>query len=234
MATTLSTTGTLLIHDAMRLAGLKDMGNDPSPEEIEFGLRMLNTMIKQWETRGVKLHTFYDLSVPQYGSKSNYSIMSSGGDVTLDRPMRVVSARRKVNATLYETEISLISREDYERITIKASVGAVSQVFYDRQLNYGTLYVWPVSDALVSAPTYDVILNVQRAIGILSTVEDVPDLPSEQYLALIYGLAEILADGGVLGIPERQLLTAKAKDYLNQLLMTDQETTSFFFQPVMR
>lgn len=344
MTTTLSTIAQNIINDVLRKCGVKDLGNEVSPEEIDIALRMLNSLIKQWESRGVKLHTIYDLEVPQYGSKQSYALDSTNlisswgnnfyntfafigsditsaiftspatpktaesnviivpvgkqcvltatltsvsgqvptltgtggfptttlvagvntisfvataasiiitatntaaarwgctfkmarGDVDISRPMRAISARRRDNATLYETDILLLSREEYKKMAIKSSVGPVTQVAYERQLDYGTLYVWPVSDALYVAPTYTVILTIQRAIDIFDTAEDTPDLPSEMYLAMIYGLAEILVDDYSIDIRERQMIGAKAQSYFAQLVMTDQETTSFFWQPETR
>ncbi len=332
-----------IINDAVRKCGVKDIGNEVSPEEIEIALRMLNSLIKQWESRGVKLHTIYDLEIPQYGSKQSYRLDSTNlitswgnnsydsfafingdittaiktgagtqtaqtnaisvaigkqctlvatwtnvagqaptltgtggfttttlvagvntitfaataasivitatntataswvctfkmarGDVDISRPMRAISARRRDNATLYETPILLLSREEYKQLTIKSSVGPVTQVSYERQLDYGTLYVWPISDALYATPDYTIILTIQRAIDIFDTAEDAPDLPSEMFLAAVYGLAEILADDYSVDINERKLIGIKAQNYFGQLIMTDQETTSIFFQPETR
>lgn len=344
MTTALSTIAQNIINDAIRKCGVKDIGNEVSSEEVEIALRMLNSMIKQWESRGVKLHTIYDLEIPQYGSKQNYRLDNTNlitswannsyntfasingditsaidstpatqtaqtnaitvaigkqctitavwtnvagqaptltgtggfttttlvagtntisfvatatsivitatntaaaswgctfkfpkGDVDIARPMRAVSARRRDNATLYETPILLLSREEYKQLTIKSSGPApVTQVSYERQIDYGTLYVWPVDDSLYATPDYTVILTIQRAIDIFDTAEDTPDLPSEMFLALVYGLAEILCDDYSVEINERKLIGAKAQNYFGQLLMTDQETTSFFWQPETR
>ena len=343
MSTILSTVAQNIINDAIRKCGAKDIGNEVSPEEIETSLRMLNSLIKQWETRGVKLHTIYDLEIPQYGSKQSYaldatnlitswgnnsydtfafidaditsaiyatvgtqtgqtnpitvaigrqcklvatwtnvagqaptltgtggfptttlvagvntiSFVATGtsivitstntaaaswgctfkmarGDVDISRPMRVVSVRRRDNATLYETPILLISREEYKQLTIKSSGGPVTQVAYERQLDYGTLYVWPVSAALYATPDYTVILTIQRAIDIFDAAEDTPDLPSETYLAVIYGLAEILVDDYSVDISERKMIGAKAQSYFSQLITTDQEVSSIFWQPEIR
>lgn len=342
MATTLSTVAQNIINDALRKCGVKDIGNEVSPEEVEIALRMLNSLIKQWESRGVKLHTIYDLLIPQYGSKQSYSLDNTNlitswgnnsydtfafitsditsaiyttagtqtaqtnaitvaigkqckvvatwtnvagqaptltgtggfptttlvagvntisfvatatsivitatntaaarwgctfhfprGDVDIARPMRVISARRMENGTLYETPILLLSREEYKQMVIKSSVGPVTQVSYEKQIDYGTLYVWPVDSSLYTAPTYTVILTIQRAIDIFDSSADTPDLPSEMFLAAVYGLADILADDYSVGIDERKLIGAKAQNYFGQLIMTDQETTSFFWQPDM-
>lgn len=343
MSTTLSTVAQNIVNDALRKIGVKDIGNEVSPEEVEIGLRMLNSLLKQWETRGVKLHTVYDVEVPQYGGKQSYTLDSKNlitswgnnnydsfsfidaditsavylavgtqtaqsnpisvaigkqcklvatwtniggqaptltgtggfpttilvagentisfiatsssilltitntvaaswscafkmarGDVDIARPMRIVSARRRDNATLYETPILVISREDYKILTIKSSQGPVTQVAYERQSNYGTLYVWPVSNATITSPDYTIILTVQRDIDIFDTAEDAPDLPSEMFLALIYGLADILADDYSIPVTDRGIIAAKALNYFNQILITDQETASIFFQPKTR
>ncbi|MDP2366557.1 MAG: hypothetical protein Q8M94_22610, partial [Ignavibacteria bacterium] len=156
------------------------------------------------------------------------------GDVDIARPMRVISARRSNNATSYETPINVISREEYKQITIKNSVGIVTQIYYERQKDYGILYVWPVSDALSSDPKYTVIASIQRAINIFDNTLDSPDLPSEMYLAAIYGLADLLMEDYQMPSSKRELIKSRAEEYFNILIMTDQETTSIFWQPEAR
>jgi len=232
MTTTLSTTAQNIIEDAFRKVGVKALGSALETEQMTIALRALNSLIKQWESRGVKLHTIYDVEVPQYGSKQSYTMKLVTGDVLIDRPMRVVSARRRDNSSLYETPILVIPREEYKQLTIKSSTGPVTQVAYERQKDYGLLYVWPVSDSLQASPTYTVILTIQRAINIFDDSATAPDLPSEMYLAITYGLADILADD--CGKPQSGYIRDKAQDYFNQLLMTDQENASIFIQPETR
>lgn len=144
MTTAHSTTAQLIIDDAAFLTGRKDIGNALEPEEVEIFLRLLNDMIKQWEGRGVHLHTIQELTIPLYDDKQTFTL-SPTGDVVTGRPMRCVSARR-LDSTGYESPVELLSREDYKRLSIKTSAGMTTMACYEKQTTYGTLYVWPVGD----------------------------------------------------------------------------------------
>lgn len=315
MATALSETAQQIINDAYQLTGRKDMFNELEPEEVEFALRLLNDMIKQWQTRGVELSSIDDIEIPLYDQKQSY-ILGPAGDLDMGRPMRAISARRR-DSSGYELpfEPPISAREDYKRLPLKTSTGTTIMAAYERRLTGGVVYVWPVSDtastslttawsnsgtvpgeyhytgAGVSAePVYVfangtkltegtlgslangeyaygdndslganalyvklavgdpsaqvsgyvkiltttppiLVLTIQRAIDIFDTSEDTPDLPSETYLALKYGLAAILCDGLSLPAADRQLLKQQSMDYFTQMRTTDQESSSIYLQP---
>ncbi len=153
MSTVLSETAQQIINDAYQLAGRKDMFNELEPEEIEFGLRLLNDLIKQWQSRGVELSSILDVEVPLYDSKQSY-VLGPSGDLDIGRPMRVVSARRRDSSGYdlpFEPPIS--SREDYKRLPLKDSAGVTVMAAYERRLTDGLVYVWPVSDTASTALT---------------------------------------------------------------------------------
>lgn len=307
--TAYSTNGSQIITDAYLTCGAIDIESDPSAAQYQFALRMLNRMVKQWQTRNVALHFFQDLTIPLVDGKQLYVLGPSqtAPNIAIPRPMRIVSANRKTytafgtstdtvtpavgsqaftvaaslafvagqvvnidtptgnsasgtvttytgttltinitsvaNATaasywliytndsyINETEITMISREDYGRLNAKNNPGIVTQAYYDRQSTLGNLYVWPQpSDSLST-----LVPTIERQVEIFVDDGDTPDFPVESELALVYGLAAILCDSLTLPLQEKADIKSKATDYFNQMLMTDQENVSFFFQPDMR
>lgn len=227
MTTAHSTTALQIVDDAAFLVGRKNIGNTLPSDDVTLFLRLLNDMVKQWESAGVYLHTLEDVSIELDGIKQSYTL-SPTGDVVTGRPMRCVSARR-VDLNGYETPIDLISREDYKRLPIKTSTGPTTLAAYEKQATYGTLYVWPLGLA-----TDSLSVTIQRPIDIFDTSADTGDFPSEMFLALKYGLAAILADGTGVPLPTRRDIKAEAQRYFTILKSGDQETTSLFIQPQMR
>jgi hypothetical protein len=217
-----------VIDDALYQAGKKDIGNAAETELITIATRMLNGMLKYWQSRGVQLHTVDEFEIPLYGSKQSYTIKMTTGDLsTEDRPMRLISAHRRDNTSLYEIPIDVISLEEYHEITIKSIVGPTTKVAVLRGVDVMTLYIWPIADAATAlAADYTLLAHVQRAVNVAETgsLTATPDFPSEQYLAAVYGLADLMCKGK----PE---ITTKAKQYFNEMLMTDQEPVSLFFHP---
>lgn len=226
MTATHTTTAQLIIDDAAFLAGRKDIGNALEPEEVEIFLRLLNDIVKQWEGRGVHLHTIDEVTVPLTVATQSYTV-SLTGDVAVARPMRVISARR-LDSTGYETPVDIVSREDYKRLSIKDSEGLANIIFYEKLTDSGVLYVWPVATATGNS----LIIVIQRAVDIFDDTEDAGDFPSEMFLALKYALAAMICGG--LPIQEQRQIKVDAKEYFFELKADDQETTSFFFQPAMR
>ena len=78
------------------------------------------------------------------------------------------------------------------------------------------------------------LLSIQRPVDIFDADTDAGDFPSEMILALKYGLASIISDGTGISPQRQRQIKADAQNYFNVLKVTDQETTSFFFQPQTR
>jgi hypothetical protein len=228
MTTTHTTTAQQIIDDAYTLIGKKDMGASLEWAEVEYGLRLLNDLIKQWQTKGVRLQTVYDMTVTIVAAKASYTV-SATGDVVLARPDRIISALRR-DSDNDDTPVDVVSMEDYRRLSIKASPGQTTMIAYAKTTDSGTVYVWPVEDAVGAS----LILAVQRQIDKFDDTEDAGDFPSEMFLALKFGLAALLDNGVGRTQEERRTLKIDALTYFSELQATDQETTSFFFQPLVR
>jgi len=229
--TEFSTNGSQIVTDAYLVCGGIDIEAAPSAAQYALALRMLNRMIKQWQTRGVMLSFFKDVTFTLTSGVGSY-VVGTGQtppNIATSRPMRVISANRK-DSSGNETEMTIISREDYSRLSDKANTGIPTQLYYDRQATSGTIYVWPVP----SDSTSTAIITIERQVEIFVDDGDTPDFPVETELALVYGLAGILCGPLTIPLQEAQIIKAEALNYFNQALMTDQETTGFFFQPDRR
>lgn len=235
MATTLATTAQNIVNDAYTLIGAKDLETAITAAELEFGLRMLNNLIKQYQMRGVQLHTIADLTIPLGASNQSYTIGPDASyDLNTARPIRIISARRQ-DSDGNEIPLLVISREDYKRLPAKDTVGTITQVAYERLADYGVVYVWPVNDEALISSTETLLLSVQRDIDVFDNSEDTGDFPPDKHMALTYGLAAILIDVLPNGGSGRvQAIKVQAAELLNMALITDQEPVSLFIQPDRR
>ena len=108
----------------------------------------------------------------------------------ITRPTRIISAVRQlydlpINPTGTQINIRSISRTDYEGLPNKTVQGKIVEYFYDPQLVYGMLYVWPTPDD----PRDRLVLSMDRSIqDILDDVNSY-DAPQEAMSTIAYCLA---------------------------------------------
>jgi hypothetical protein len=236
MSTVLSTTAQQIIDDAYTLIKVKSFLDPLENEQVEFALRMLNSMIKQWEVDGVHLNTISNTTITLYGSKQSYTLGPGSAvyDIETGRPVRLISANRRGTDDV-DTPVNRIALEDYRRIPEKAAVGEVSSVAYHRNTLYGTIFVWPVNDeATAIVSTRELVCTFERPFDIFDSNEDTPDLPADMNLALTYGLASILVNITPLSAAEKQMIKAEAIAFYTRMKGNEQESIPFFFKPDVR
>lgn len=143
------------------------------------------------------------------------------------RPARVIGARRRDDGGI-ETPIAVLERPDYmDHQANKASSSFVNQLFYDRQLTTGYLYVWPTSDNV----TDTIRFTFERPLEDADTLTETIDLPQEGLEALTFNLAYRLSYRHSFPFNERQLLRNDALAMKEKFLSFDREYGSVFFQP---
>lgn len=130
------------------------------------------------------------------------------------RPARITSAVRQLYdpITTNGVQVSLqpdggISRTDYERLPNKTVQGKVINYYYDPQLVYGVLNVWPTPDD----PRDKLILSMERSIEDVLNDTDAFDAPQEAMGAIAYSLAvELEPEYPLAGSDFQKLMTMAA------------------------
>lgn len=143
-----------------------------------------------------------------------------------ERPLRVLQAFARYDATGYDTPMLVYSTAEYNALPDKTTTkGAINIVSYDPQLPHGVLSVYPIpTDA-----SRTVHIIGQWPIEDLNASADVLDFPREWYRALKWALAdEIALDYGV-SESRMAIIGAKAEAYLNEIGDWDVEEASVTF-----
>jgi hypothetical protein len=107
----------------------------------------------------------------------------------INRPLLVLHSRVGDLSTDSEITTIQLRRNDYFDISDKTSAGRPNGYYYDKQLDEGTIYLWPRPDDvdyIVNFSYYDQVEDVD------SGTDDL-DYPQEWTLALIWGLGLELA-----------------------------------------
>lgn len=140
MTTSGTTAWTVTANDVVRKA-LKDAaviasGEEPSADEYEDCLFALNGMLNSWAMQGVSLFREASVSVPT---------VAATAALTLPDDVRNVSSARLSYSATRERPLYPMSRTDYNSLPNKASVGAPTMYYVDRQRDDTVMYLWPVS-----------------------------------------------------------------------------------------
>lgn len=105
-----------------------------------------------------------------------------------NRPMKIdVAVRRDVDNN--DIPIHKMGLEEYTKLTPKTTDGAALNIYYDRQVSAGKLFVWPETNDV----TDYLVLYTQRTLEDVDTVAtDEVDYPQEWFLPLAFNLATLL------------------------------------------
>lgn len=145
----------------------------------------------------------------------------------IDRPLRILSARREFIGDDSEIPINLWSREDYFNQPDKTGEGTVVNVYYSPQLTNGRMYIWQTTNDVDQVVRF----TYERPLDIFEANADSPDFPSEWFQVLKFNLAAMIAPEYNVDINVWDRLEAKADRLLQNILGFDEEPASLSFQP---
>jgi hypothetical protein len=131
---------------------------------------------------------------------------------------------------LYQTPTKSVpnvinSNNTYFNIPTKETPGQPNTMYYDKQLTYGTIYLWPVPNV----NTYFAKFTFQKQFDDFLTANNTPDFPQEWLKALYLGLAYDLC--GPYRLTPDEYLKRDAHEALEEAEGYDREDTSIYLQP---
>lgn len=161
-------------------------------------------------------------ALPSQASASEFAFDYTSA---LVRPLRVPGARRFIYQGAIENPIIPMSRLDYASLPDKTNLGAVTQFFFDPQIPYALMNVWPAPQDYSAALKF----TAQMPLQDFDTVANVPGFPQEWLLALTWNLAmEIMLEYDVAP-PRAQMIAQRAAETLSQCRQWDREPEPVYF-----
>lgn len=144
----------------------------------------------------------------------------------IQTPLRFNNCQRALtNGT--EAMVGIENRKDYFDISNKTIQGYPTQLHYSPQINNGQLYIFPIS----SDTTIVLKATVEYPLEIFTASNQTAPFPDEWVLALIYGLAALMAPVfGFFGT-EGDKITAMAGALEADIIGTDVEDNFIQFTP---
>jgi hypothetical protein len=233
--TTFSVTRNDIITSALRVLGVIEIGAQPDAATIENASLVLNMMMKDWQTDGIKLWTVKELTLPIVAGQLSYNIgPDNSNDLVTDKPLKLIQCfLRNIGVTPpIDIPMTIISQKEYNDLGSKQSTGVTNSVYYWPYVNYGTITLFLDPDSF-TATNYQLHMTVQRPIQDITGANQTFDFPSEWYQALRWGLASELAPE--YGLDQKAaLITQRSEQYKQRLMAWDVENASTFFQPDIR
>lgn len=145
----------------------------------------------------------------------------------IDQPVRILDVRYAWKCGQDETPTIQLARKDYYDQPSKGTHGNVNSWYYDRQLSVGYLNVWPVAQRSTEILKFTFIkpqyIPEDQTENIL--------VPPEWFLPLKNKLAAELGVTYAIDINKQAILEQKAANYIEDALGTDDEFSSFLFEP---
>ena len=224
-----------LIKRTLLLLGVISADQTVAATEYTNAGEVLNLMLKAWQADGMQLWQVTGKSITPVKGQATYTIGPAGGVVVTGKPVALLEAYRRNTAEVSDIALIRQSRTQYWELNDKDMEGTPTQYYWDIQQGVGAndLLVWPTPDQdFVDNNTIEILYQAPFDDMTISTSNLA--FPQEWELAVVYGLAVILAPEYGLPLSSRQLLRSEAKEEKQRVLDWDQEQTSIFFQPATR
>lgn len=194
-----------LITDAFIEIGACPPGENPSPEEAEWGLRQLNDLIDVWQAQKKYVYswifqvlTLQVIPNPQTIGPSGVATFSTNGQ---PRPVKIESAATLLNTSGTLVDAPIIKIRDRQwwanQQTKEIQTNIPTDLFYDPTSPDGSMYFWPVPNASIQ-----VRLQFWGTVAQFVAITDPiggpggpGTLPQAYRAAMKYTLAEMLLPG---------------------------------------
>lgn len=188
--------------------------------ELDSGARHWTTIVSVDSSVQITITS----GLPSAAASGN-SVYTYTNDI--DRPLRVIGARRKTFQGDNEIEVLKWSRSEYFNQVNKESQGTVVNYYYSPQLTNGRLYVWQTASSVNDLFRFTYERPIEDIDDSLNTL----DIPVEWLECVIYNLAARLSNYYTINPQKQQFITAIATQFLDDLLGWDEEVTSINLQP---
>ena len=216
-----------IIKGALRKIGVVAQGEVPTQAQYDEGAFSLNLLIKAWEADGMPLWALRTTPITLSGGINSYEI-GLGKTVNTDKPLKVIQAWNRNIISNVDVPMRIITKQEYSILGNKTISGNPIQIYYEPLRDSGILHVFPTPSA-TDAAQQQIYITYQRPYEDFNSSTDTPDFPQEWYMAVLYGLAVILASEYGVPIDQRQVLGREAADMKAAALSFGTEEGSLYF-----
>lgn len=198
-----SVTALDIIKRSLKVRKVLSPNETPSDEDLSDAMVALNGMLKTWSAQRWMVHQILQEQFDLVINDGSYTI-GPGGNFDTDRPTRLLegSFTRLSNA---DSELRILEREQYDRITDKTTPGVPYGVFYDPDIPLGIIKLHFTPEI----STRDLFLNSLKPLERFSSLTGQVTLPPEYEELLVYSLAPRLSEFGGTWTQEAEQIRAE-------------------------
>lgn len=209
-----------VITEAWKKSGVLGLGQTMDGGDMVSAVADFNDMVSQWNTQRWMTWDLVSMSFTSTGAAS-YTVGPAGNFNVAVRPDRIESAFLRqivVSGLNVDTPIEIIpSREEYNRLSLKALVSFTLYAFYDNAYPTGTLYLYPIPNASI----YQTWISFKNAIPVftVATVGTALSVPPAYIAAMKFNLAKRFRQAYGKGLrpdPELNALARSSMDIVKQ------------------
>lgn len=230
MATSGTTTWTLnrdaVIKGALRKLAVLPSGGTPSTNQVNDCSDALNALIKAYQADGMPVWKILSTTFTVTNGTNSYNIGPSQTVPTTGMPLKVVQAFYTPSGG-NNTPLNVYNRYDFNQLPNTNASGTPVDLYYQPLRTFGTIKLWPTP----ADSTTQITVHYQSPFEDMTASTDDVDFPSYWIMALIYGLAWVMAPE--YGVPptDRQILAKESEYWHQEALSYGSEEGSVFLQP---
>jgi len=144
----------------------------------------------------------------------------------INRPEMINSLRVRTSSNT-DIQTTALARDSYFNIPVKANSARPNQWYYDKQLSYGTIYLWPTPNSVSDTVKF----TFQKMFLDIDSAATDPDFPAEWIDPIVLGLAVRMARIKGKDQAFREQLKRDFDEAMADVQGYDREPASIYFQP---
>lgn len=195
-----------ILQRAFRICGDLALGDPMTAEKVEQGSQILNDMVKSWQADHVFLWSEYVGSITLVSGTQTYALSTDPLVFAVDK------AFYRLNSS--DTPIEVTSYRKFQDITSKSETGSQPVViapYYDRTTGTTKVTLWPVPNTTADDGT--IVYHGLTRLKDFDNATSTGDFSPAWTNALVYGVADDLADEKGLKLGDKQIISQKAAKY---------------------
>lgn len=229
-----------ILYGALRILRVIQEGQEPSAYAINNAREAMEYIITQLAINQVPVWTRYTIEVPIVVDRNPYTIgpglnIDIGPSDTITDtlvPVDIFRVMYKYALDGQRVKLEPIGRQDYLDYALPDSGGVSNSWYYDKQLNYGKLFLYPVPDSTCSGDY--LVIDVQRYIYSAGVNTDKLDMPLEFNHWMKWAIAEELLCEYEQPPQREAKIAAKAQELYMNVCQSNGDKSSVFFIPDTR